>query len=364
MLAQLETRLSLPASRRHSARQRTLRATLDWSYRLLTSEQRRLFVQLSLFRGGFTAEAAAEICDEPSAEEYLAQLQERSLLVAEERGETLRFHLLETLREYAAEHLAPAEAAQAEGRYIAYFVKQAALLQGRLWGPEMQRFLAQFDAENDNFRAALERAQARKEWQAFSELVLHLSPFRVVRGQLQEGREWIERMLAREMQPTEQRAETLTQAATLAGQQGDLNTARDYHAESLAIWRGLGNELRVVHALTCLAGICHYQGDYTRAQMLFLEAHALLLKQDDPNRAAHVLNGLARTTRQLGRIEEARDLHRESLARFRNLGDKQCIAMVLYDLGICLHALEEMAAEAECYRECLALRRELGDPRG
>src|SRR3954469_1027568 len=105
MLSRLEQRFELLVGRQRSAdaRHRSLRATLDWSYQLLSPELQQFFARLSIFRGGWTAEAAQSVCDEPQALDYLEELQQCSLVMTEVADEQMRYHLLDSLREYGAE---------------------------------------------------------------------------------------------------------------------------------------------------------------------------------------------------------------------------------------------------------------------
>src|SRR4028118_1921956 len=109
MLAQIGRRFDFLVGRRRGAseRQRTLRATLDWSYRLLSPDLQRFFARLSVFRGGWSVEAAEAVCEEPLALDYLEHLRECSLVLAEgaegTASGTIRFRMLETLREFAAQ---------------------------------------------------------------------------------------------------------------------------------------------------------------------------------------------------------------------------------------------------------------------
>ncbi len=105
MLAQIERRFDLLTSRRRDlpARHRSLRAVLDLSYQMLPPDVARFFAGLSVFRGGWTSEAAEAICQEPRALDFLALLRENSLIFAEESAAGMRFRMLETLREYAQE---------------------------------------------------------------------------------------------------------------------------------------------------------------------------------------------------------------------------------------------------------------------
>src|SRR5262249_53214944 len=130
MLAQLANRFEFLVSRRRgiSERQRTLRAAIDWSYRLLAPDLQRFFARLSVFRGGWTVEAAEAVCEEPLALDFLAQLRESSLILTEEHAGGMRFRLLEMLREYAADRLAqlsPRETTRTLERHADYYLQMA-----------------------------------------------------------------------------------------------------------------------------------------------------------------------------------------------------------------------------------------------
>jgi predicted ATPase len=115
MLAQLAHRFDFLSSRKRDVtdRQRTLKGAIDWSYRLLAPELQRFFARLSVFRGGWTVEAAEAVCEEPLALDYLAQLRECSLLLTEEEGgQEICFRLMDSLRDYARERLEEQDNAQ------------------------------------------------------------------------------------------------------------------------------------------------------------------------------------------------------------------------------------------------------------
>jgi predicted ATPase len=157
MLAQIADRFDLLVSRERDVptRHRTLRAALDWSYQLLSPELQRLFARLSVFRGGWTAEATEAVCEEPKALDYLEVLRECSLVVAEEQTQEMRFHMLETLREYAREQLSPEERVVLEQRHAAHFLALAEQAMPELLGPKQGIWLARLEQEHDNLRSAL-----------------------------------------------------------------------------------------------------------------------------------------------------------------------------------------------------------------
>jgi predicted ATPase len=132
MLAGLDQRFGLLVSRKRdvSERQRTLKGAVEWSYRLLAPDLQRFFCRLSVFRGGWTAEAAEQVCEEPLALDHLAQLRECSLVLAETsagdgEGDAMRFRMLETLREFGEGQLTAPEAAALAGRHASAFLALA-----------------------------------------------------------------------------------------------------------------------------------------------------------------------------------------------------------------------------------------------
>ena len=149
-----------------SERHRSLHAAVDWSVRLLTGDQRALFAALSIFRGGWTTEAAQVVCEQPDALEYLSQLRDRSLIFAEESGGRLRWRMLETLREFGEELLAECDREETVARHGRYFDDFAASRLDALLAGDIA-VAESYDAEHNNFRAALERRHPRRRRGAF-----------------------------------------------------------------------------------------------------------------------------------------------------------------------------------------------------
>src|SRR5207237_6380278 len=129
------------------------------SYWLLSPELQAFFNKLAVFRGGWSLEAAEAVCDEPLALDHLEMLRECSLIVIESDDRVgagqLRFRMLETLREYAAEKLSPEAAEDLRRRHAGYFLGFVEEAEPRLTGPEQAASLHRLEAEHDNLRAAL-----------------------------------------------------------------------------------------------------------------------------------------------------------------------------------------------------------------
>jgi predicted ATPase len=164
-------RLLTGGSRTALERQQTLRATVDWSYSLLTGAERVLLARLSVFAGGFGLDAAEAVCgsgylDVLDVAGLLGSLVDKSLVVAEPVGTGLRYRLLETIRLFAAERLVEAgdgEAAAVAAAHCAHFLAVAETVAAYLTGPEQGRWLARLDADQANLRRAAGYAAGRPD---------------------------------------------------------------------------------------------------------------------------------------------------------------------------------------------------------
>ena len=156
-------RLLISGTRTALSRHQTLQALIDWSHDLLSEPERALLRRLAVFAGGWTLEAAEAVCvgDGIEADKVLhlmTQLVNKSLILAErEQGKEARYHILETIRQYASERLLKAgEGEQLRSRHLDFFLRWAERVEPDVRGPQQLKWLDQFEIENDNLRAALE----------------------------------------------------------------------------------------------------------------------------------------------------------------------------------------------------------------
>lgn len=248
LLARLGRRLCLltGGARDLPARQQALRNTMDWCYDLLAPAEQVLFARLAVFVGGCTLEAAEAVAgagDEaaPDVLDGLALLVDQSLLrqVEGPDGEP-RFTMLETVREYAAERLeAGGDADVWRRRHADYYLALAEQAAPELVGPRQGAWLDRLEREHDNLRAALSWALERDEQTLGLRLVAALGHFWRVRGHLNEGQGWFERLLSRWPDaPAHARAEALSAAGNLAHARDDYGRAA-YHEASRSLRRAL-----------------------------------------------------------------------------------------------------------------------------
>src|SRR5215210_1326398 len=245
LLRRLSSRLKLltGGARDLPERQRTLKATIEWSFALLDEGEQVLFGRLAVFSGGRTLEAIEAICDADGdlpmdAFEGVSSLLDKSLLRQEEGpGGEPRFVMLETVHEFAREKLGKsAEAEEIKRTHAQYFLTLAEEAPPELRGPNQLEWLERLEAEHDNMRAAISWALERKEVEVALRLGGALSWFWSVRGYYSEGRRWLEAALAMDGRGSpEVRAMVLAGAGVLASEQGDLDRAQESCEAGLAL---------------------------------------------------------------------------------------------------------------------------------
>ncbi|HLK61174.1 MAG TPA: tetratricopeptide repeat protein [Chthonomonadaceae bacterium] len=355
------------------AHQQTLRAMMDWSYALLGEPEKRLLGRLSVFSGGWTLEMAERVCAGEGIEgwevlDLLFSLVDKSLVVYEEQGESARYHLLETVREYAGEKLREAgEQAGVQQRHRDGFLVLAEEIRPKLTGPEQGHWLSVLEGEHDNLRAALTFCQAEAEGgEAGLRLGAALQRFWQVRGYLSEGRERLMALLSLPgaMEKTLGHAVVFSGVGALAMGQGDYAFARAMHEQSLEIRRELTDTTGIANSLNNLGALAWMQGDYTSARPLFEESLAIRRELGDKSGIAASLNNLGLLACNQADYASARPLFEESLMICRELGDKSGIAASLNNLGLLACNQADYASARALNEESLAICRELGDKTG
>jgi len=338
-------------------RQRTLRATIDWSHELLTRGERILFARLAVFAGGSTAASAAAICDAGRAE--LASLVAKSLLYEHLGSDgSLRFSMLQTVREYAVEQLeASGEAGAVRLRHAEHFAAYAETFGDEPEEPDWSAV----EEEHDNLRAAIDWSRGLGDAELELRLAAALWLFWSVRGHLREGRSRVEAALEHGSDGLEPlRAQALAGASWLALRLGDYEQAELRAAESLAVYRSLGDDHGTAGALNRMGAAVSGRGDVARATALQEESAALYRRLGDERKLAVVLNNLGYRLFIQGEHEQGRLLSEEALSLARRLGDRTGMQLPLINLGLAAFLEARYDDALPCYREALRLAQELG----
>jgi predicted ATPase/class 3 adenylate cyclase len=356
LVERLSQRLDLlKAGRGVDPRQKTLRATIEWSHELLNEDEQRLFARLAVFAGGCTLASAEAVCDADL--DTLESLVDKSLVRVREGD---RFWMLETIREYAAERLeASAEAGALRRRHAEHFLALAE--EAEPYAREVDAaWLDRLDREADNLRAALDWLEASEETQLVLRLVGALMDFWGTKGYLAEGRRRIEDALAVDESPTAARAKALNAAADMAIGHGDSAAARLRAEEARGLHRQLGDDWGTAASLYLLAAAAADDQDYETARQLWEESAQLFREVGDRHFTALATRMLAWAYDELGESDRARSLKEDVLHQARAAGDKHLQVQALEAL---VHrATEERPEEAaEMLREAYELNHELGD---
>lgn len=375
ILERLEQRFELLVSRRKgvSERHRSLRAAIEWGYDLLAPDARRLFAALSVFRGGWTTEAAEALCEGDEGFlapgrtlECLSLLRNASFLVADETdSQELRLSLLEMLREFADEQLTPQERSHLERQHALYFLERARPPANEIFSAEVVARYDHIEAELPNYRVALERLT---ETELGPPLARALCLFWKIRGYSREGLAWLNRVIAytnssENSSPPLERAGLLSDAGILSEELGDYSAANPFYEASAALHREFGNDTSLAQVRENHGNIAYRQGDYSVARCAYTEALEAFQRINDVRGIASTTGNLANIVQDEGDYAEARRLQEECLRLSRSIGELRMAAYTLRNLGN-ISMIEGNRREARLrYEECLPELRALGDRR-
>jgi len=317
-------------------RHRSMRVVFDQTWQRLSVKEQQVLSQLSVFRGGFSRQAAEQVAG--ASLPVLSTLVNRTLLRRVASG---RYHLHVLIRQYSATHLTadPQAHAAAQKRHYDYFLALAEAAEQGLKGRDQLEWLGRLEQEQDNLRATLEWALGSDHEAAESdELALRLSGalrwFWRMRGHFHEGRDWL--MQALQMcpeRPTTPRASALLGLSLILNGLGNLNPALPQAEESAAIFRKLGNQRGLAEALSEAGATLTWQGEAVMAFARFEEALALFRGAGDRWGEAQVLYRLGVTVVDTSGDLLGRDMVEESVKILQDLGEKYLYVYVLIFLG-------------------------------
>jgi non-specific serine/threonine protein kinase len=370
----LDQRFSLltGGSRTVLPRQRTLRSAIDWSYDLLNEAEQALLCRVSVFSGGWTLEAAEQVCggegvDDVETLDLLTSLADKNLVVADEQDGATRYRLLETVRQYAGDQLRErGNEARLQSRHLAYFLALAEEAETQLTGSDQRAWLERLETERDNLRSALSRSAALGGDAANGlRLAGALWRFWLIHGYLFEGRRSLVEQLALPADPSawQARARALHGAGVLARNQGDYPAAGLLHEESLAIRRQYGDRRGIAASLNSLGNVASERGDHAAARSFHEEGLVIYRALDDRHGTASALNNLGIASMYSGDFPAARVLFEESRALSNELGDRWGTAASLMNMAMVARETCDLSAARELYEAGEAIYQELGDQR-
>jgi non-specific serine/threonine protein kinase len=367
IVARLDEHRLLPAGgyRTSDPRHETMRRTLDWSYDLLSPHAQRLLIRLTVFVGGWTAEAAEAACAEAGVEvlSLLDQLVHKSLVITSQRDGKTRYRLLEPIRQYADEKLRKTdEWDDMRYRHVAYFVTFAERAEVGLMGYEHGVWLKRLGEDYDNLLAALAWSRDHEQTSdAHVRMVVSLWRYWAHRREYREGATWMDGALRRSTTyPTDQRVKVLTGATISIAISGDRRRAAQLAEECLALSREIGDRLGEACALVALAWRAGLH-DPAREVQLHEESVRAFRQTDDLWMAANEIRFLAEVLlyRELD-LDRAAELIQEALDLWQKMGSTHGVCIALSNLGdVALRRGQHDQAYAY-YEQSLTLATETG----
>jgi predicted ATPase/class 3 adenylate cyclase len=317
------------------ARQQTLRATIDWSYHLLGTDEQTLFARLAVFAGGCTLPAAEAVCGGEALLAGLSTLVDNNMLRQEEQpdGEP-RFTMLETIRTYALERLkAGGEADAITQRHAEHFLAVAEQIEPAWKTGDVDLLLLERD--HDNFRTALAELLRRDDKLTFVRLLDGLLVFLIRRSHFREGARWSDEALRMVADlPTSLQSRAWFGSALFATRQNNLPRARELAEEALAASRRAGDRDGEAWSIRQLGLVAELRVDLDAAELLYEQADELFRDLDESRGLQMVADSRATVALERGDYARARLLLEENVARYRKLGWEADLGMSLLDLGI------------------------------
>ena len=349
----LDRRFELLTSGRRDVpdRQRTLRATIDWSYELLAPREREMLARLGVFEGSFTIEGAEAVCG--ATIDDLAVLVDNSLLHRAAAGPEPRFALLETIRQYARERLGDriGELRVAHAQHYAELAERA---EGDLRGSDQEARLAALERDFGDIAGAIEWSLMNERPDLAQRPLVALALFWQVRH-YEQGRRWLERALAMGGSPAELRAQMLLTLARVHYQREDAERVHRLIGEAIPLAEESGDARTLVRALPLLGWAEEVLGRPGRDLELAERALEVARGAGDDWLVAVALTNLSDTLLAGRLTARARGTLEEGLALSRAVGDLRLQGVALSLLGDILITQGEHAAAAPLFREAVGV---------
>jgi len=271
-------RLLTGGSRTALPRQRTLQATMDWSYELLAEYEKTLLRRLAVFYGGFEFEAAEQVCADDQIASFevldlLTRLVESSLVIVESVGRATRYRLLETVRQYALDRLAESGTAdEARRAHAAWFADLADQIEEAMLSPQYDEWRSRLERDHDNIRAALTWSIEAGETELALRLAAGTGRFWFFGGFIGEGADWADRVLGmQDREPSFELSNLEGWIGAFALHAGDFVKAEEFAERAMATAVAIGNRDTEARSKVLLGNVELANGDLRRAVELYRE---------------------------------------------------------------------------------------------
>ena len=362
-------RLLTGGARTALPRQQTLRAMIDWSYNLLSEQEKTLFRRLAVFVGGWTLEAAESVCSREGIEtdeilDLMSQLVNKSLVIVEGIEDESRYHRLETIRQYAREKLLDSgEVESVRKKHSEWFLTAASRSEMEYLNAQNEiSLLNRFEDDHENFRAALDWLLATEQFENYAQLASALGMFWFELGHYQEGRHRLDAgFIHREGLSKIVIARILRVLCRILARMGNYELAITYGEESVTLFRELDNKTELAWAVDSLSDTFSENGDDKEADIYYQEALTLYREVGNKSGIAYMMIEVGWGQVVAGNFEEGFTNLEESLKLLRNLDEAYGIAYAMFVIGTCRWHSHEYEKSEIAAKEGIKLFHQLGN---
>jgi tetratricopeptide (TPR) repeat protein len=334
-------------------RHQTLRSAIDWSYEFLPEKERVLFRRLSVFAGGFDLAAAGAIWPEADPLDHIEHLIDKSLVTVEQLSdETVRYRVLETLRQYGRERLIEAgEEEEIRERHYGHFLSVAEHAYERRIEDEAAS-LQRLKIDHDDFRTAL--GWVRNRPVQVLRLASALGWFWFLCSHYLEGRKWLEYTLAANPpENSRDRARALWALSMIGNWQGDIEAARRMAEQSLELWRAIDDNLELALAHESIGWSQFFANQYPEALESMENCVELYRKIGSAKLITRGRVAVGQILVALGDVERTEPLARETLAQGRAQSEPKFIHYSLHYIADCALWRGDPTAAVRIYGQSL-----------
>lgn len=356
-------------------RHQTLRATMDWSYRLLSEHEQVLFRRVAAFAGGCSLDAIEQVCTDEGFEatdvlDVLSHLVDKSLVTADVLAEgKARYRMLATIHQYAAMQLAASgegpRVQQRHGEHFTSLVEQAAVRFAV--GGDQKQWLDQVEAEQDNIRLALQAALTNRDGEMAVRIVDAWRYFWTIKGHYGEAKQWLERtldLLNESGTAGVARAKVLYALGNVYRARSDFGRAQQCFDECLALSQALNERTLTARTLNAMGFLAINQQDCDQAEPLLGQALLLFEALHDRTGAAFATLNQGKCAFNRNDYPRATECFDRALSEFRTLGNQYIAAFTLSDLGRVQFMTGDYSHAESSFEQSLTLSRELGSKAG
>lgn len=363
-------RLLTGGNRTALPRQQTLKALIDWSYDLLNQEEKILWNRLSVFTGGWTLEAAEEICSDDKINnseilDLLSQLTEKSIVIFDATNN--RYKMLMTIKQYGEEKLnLTNESSELFLKCLDYFTRLSESAKTQFEQSDGPLWLEKIESDHVNFQSAIElsmkvgdkeKGSPRRE--AGARIALALKGFWVIRGHYSLGRQLLKKILdSQEGLSKSTIGMVYSSIGSLSILQAGYAEARNFYEKGISLQREINDKPGIAYSLNGLGYVSLYTGKFEEAQKYFNESLEIFRELGHKSNVGKILNNLGNIEISLGNLEQAKKFYEESLTIIRETGNTMLGSHPLNNLGALANDQGNYELAKKYFQESLAIARE------